>query len=147
MLDTGYWMLGQGSILTAKERESNCAAREILQSSLPFSRSLMNDSEWVVNSVFYHPLASLARGREDGRTCFRMLDTGYWMLGQGSILTAKERESGCAAREILQSSLPSSRSLMNDSEWVVNSVLYHPLAALARGREAERTGGLSLRDV
>jgi hypothetical protein len=31
-----------------------------------------------------------------------MFDAGCWMLGQGSILTAKERESGCAAREILQ---------------------------------------------
>jgi hypothetical protein len=53
----------QESILTAKERESGCAAREILQSSLPSSRSLMNDSEWVVKSVFYTTKKSKKRTR------------------------------------------------------------------------------------
>jgi hypothetical protein len=66
MQDAGCRMQDQGGLLTAKRRESGSAAREILQSSLPSSRSLMNDSEWVVKEDYYHPLAALARGREDG---------------------------------------------------------------------------------
>jgi hypothetical protein len=60
------------------------------------------------------------------------------MLGQGSILTAKERESGCAAREILQSSLPSSHTLMTERNGWLN--LFFTTRSL-RLLEAGRTGG------
>jgi hypothetical protein len=64
-------------LLTAKERESVCAAREILQSSLPSSRSLMTERNGWLNLFF---TTRSLRLLEDGRTCCRMLDAGCWML-------------------------------------------------------------------